>query len=101
MTAKVFSAQEEAEKNGRECSNVTIPNAAPIQQMPLQPAENESPTRPQRKSQYQPRTLSGAMAVHAASIVVVRMKDGVNPQPPFRCANANLRHGALRGILPA
>jgi|SRR5208283_4275034 len=34
----------------------------------------------QRSSQ--PRALSGAMDVHAVSMVVVRMMDGAKPQPP-------------------
>jgi hypothetical protein len=36
-------------------------------------------TKPSTQSQYQPRTLSGAMDVHAASVVVVRMMDGAKP----------------------
>jgi hypothetical protein len=36
-------------------------------------------TKASTQPQYQPRTLSGAMDVHAASIVAIRMMDGVEP----------------------
>jgi hypothetical protein len=41
-------------------------------------AASKAPTQPQ----WQPQTLSRTMDVHAASKVVVRAKDGMEPKPP-------------------
>jgi hypothetical protein len=63
------------------------------QALPLKPTESKMQAKVQRSPSTNPKHIRGAMAVNAASMVVVRMIDGAKPQPPqtFKLADCLAR----------